>query len=54
MIRSAPGVSLRILSAIAARSETVAFLSRRPSKLTFFRRCRRRFNSFFRSQIDTS
>ncbi len=50
---SAPGVSFRIFSAIIARSEAVALASRRAYSLIFLRRCRRRFSSFFRSQIDT-
>jgi len=44
-----PGVRLRTLSAIVARSETVAFSSRRASCPSFLRRCRRRLISLRRS-----
>lgn len=53
MMVSAPGVSLRIFSAMTAFSETVAFLRRLASCASFLRRWRLRRSSFLRSQIDT-
>lgn len=53
MMASAPGVNLRIFSAMMAFSETVAFLRRLASCRNFLRRWRLRRSSFLRSQIDT-
>ena len=53
MMRSAPGVMLRILLAMWAFSETVALSSRLFMWRNFLRRLRRRFSSFPRSLIPT-
>jgi len=45
MMVSAPGVILRILSAMTVRSETVAFFNRFLNRDNFWRRLRRRLIS---------
>lgn len=54
MISSAPQVSLRSFSAITVFSETVAFFTFRSKTFIFWRRCRRRRNSVFRSLQGTT